>query len=67
MSDFERIINDTMVDEDGREWVVSALSEEDYIPGYDDGEWDPVMGDIDDYPETDDEWLDDFQGEEDWA
>jgi hypothetical protein len=67
MSDFERIINDTMVDEDGREWVVSDLGEEDYIPGYDDGEWDPVMGDIDDYPETDDEWLDDFQGEEDWA
>ena len=29
--------------------------------------WDPIMGDIDDYPETDDEWLDDFQGEEDWG
>jgi hypothetical protein len=29
----------------------------DYVPGYDDGEW----------IETDDEWLDDFQGEEDWA
>jgi len=67
MNNFERIINDTMVDEDGREWVVSDLGEEDYIPGYDDGEWDPVMGDIDDYPETDDEWLDDFQGEEDLA
>lgn len=51
MSEFERIINDSMMDES------------DYIPGYDDGEWD----DIDDYPETDDEWLDDFQGEEDWA
>jgi hypothetical protein len=25
------------------------------------------MGDADDYPETDDEWLDDFQGEEDFA
>jgi hypothetical protein len=32
---------------------------------YDNPEWDPIMGDIDDYPETDDEWLDDFQGEED--
>ncbi len=30
-------------------------------------EWDPIMGDFDDYPETDDEWLDDFQGEEDWV
>jgi hypothetical protein len=57
MSEFERIMNDSMVDGDGN----------DYIPGYDDGEWDPIMGDIDDYPETDDEWLDDFQGEEDWA
>lgn len=37
----------------------------DYIPGYDDGEWDPVMGD--EWVETDDEWLDNFQGEEDWA
>ena len=48
-SSFERIVNDSM-------------KEEDYIPGHDDGE-----GDIDDYPETDDEWLDDFQGEEDFA
>ena len=39
----------------------------DYIPDYDDDEWDPIMGDVDDYPETDDEWLDDFQGEEDFA
>ena len=53
--EFERIINDSMVGCD-------------YIPGYDDGEaWDPIMGEIDDYPETDDEWLDDFQGEEGWA
>lgn len=43
-------------------------SENDYIPGYDDGEgYDPIMGDVDDYPETDDEWLDNFQGEEDFA
>jgi hypothetical protein len=71
MSEFERIINDTMIDEDGKEWIVTygddVTNEEDYIPGYDDGEWDPIMGDIDDYPETDDEWLDDFQGEEDLA
>ena len=30
-------------------------------------DWDPIMGEIDDYPETDDAWLDDFQGEEDFA
>lgn len=40
----------------------------DYIPGLDDGEgWDPIMGDADDYPETDDAWLDDFMGEEEFA
>jgi len=40
----------------------------DYIPGFDDGEgYDPIMGDEEDYPETDDEWLDDFWGEEDFA
>lgn len=39
----------------------------DYIPGLDDGEaWDPVMGD-EDAPETDDAWLDEFWGEEDFA
>ena len=53
---FERIINDSMVDDNGQEWLVNEA----------DG-WDPIMGDIDDYPETDDEWLDDFQGEEDFA
>lgn len=46
-----------MYDENGNEWFV----------GYENDEWDPIMGDIDDYPETDDEWLDDFQGEEDWG
>jgi hypothetical protein len=56
-----------MIDENGNEWMVGYGDEADYIPGYDDGEWDPVMGDVDDYPETDDEWLDDFQGEEDFA
>lgn len=54
-----------MIDENGNAWMVG--DEADYIPGYDDGEWDPIMGDADDYPETDDEWLDDFQGEEDFA
>lgn len=49
------------------EIITDDSMERDYIPGYDDGEWDPIMGDIDDYPETDDEWLDDFQGEEDCA
>jgi hypothetical protein len=40
----------------------------DYIPGLDDGEgWDPIMGDAEDNVETDDEWLDDFYGEEDFA
>jgi hypothetical protein len=43
------------------------MDDMDYILGYDDGEWDPVMGDGDEWVETDDEWLDDFQGEEDWA
>lgn len=56
-----------MFDENGNEWMVGYDNEPDYIPGYDDGEWDPIMGDADDYPETDDEWLDDFQGEEDFA
>jgi hypothetical protein len=46
MNEFERIINDSMM-------------ESDYIPGYDDGEWDTTMGD--------DEWLDDCQGEEEFA
>jgi hypothetical protein len=48
-------------------FYVSENNDMDYIPGYDDGEWDPVMGDGDEWIETDDEWLDDFQGEEDFA
>lgn len=40
----------------------------DYILGDDDNSgWDPVMGDDEDWIDTNDEWLDDFQGEEDWA
>lgn len=30
-------------------------------------DWDPIMGDGEDWIETDDEWLDDFQGEEEFA
>ena len=44
-------------DENGQDWIVER----------DNAEWDPIMGEVDDYPETDDEWLDDFQGEEDFA
>lgn len=48
---------------DYEDWNDNAMEPIDY----DTSEWDPIMGDADDYPETDDEWLDDFQGEEDWA
>ena len=42
--------------------------EADYIPGLDDGEgYDPIMGDDDEWIDTDDTWLDDFMGEEDFA
>ena len=47
---------------DYEDWNENAMEPIDY----DTSEWDPIMGDADDYPETDDEWLDDFQGEEDW-
>jgi hypothetical protein len=56
MSDFERIIADSMIDEDGREWIVEDANG-----------WDPIMGDDDEWLDTDDEWLDDFQGEEEFA
>lgn len=56
MNEFERIIADSMTDEDGREWLVT-----------DDDGWDPIMGDDDEWIDTDDAWLDDFQGEEDFA
>ena len=36
-------------------------------PLHDYEDWDPIMGDSEDWIETDDEWLDDFQGEEDFA
>jgi hypothetical protein len=54
MSEFERIVNDAMV-------AYNA-----YDPNDEGLELDPIMGD-DDWIDTDDEWLDDFQGEEDWA
>lgn len=38
-----------------------------YVLGDDDAGWDPIMGDNDDWIDTDDTWLDDFQGEEDWG
>jgi len=42
--------------------------EADYTPGLDDGEgWDPIMGDAEDHIETDDQWLDDYCGEEDFG
>ena len=56
MSEFERLIGDSMIDEDGREWVVDDATG-----------WDPIMGDDEECIDTDDEWLDNFQGEEDWA
>lgn len=31
---------------------------------YDNSEWDPIMGDSEDWVETDDEWLDEFWDEE---
>jgi len=61
--------DEIMVDENGVDWIVGYGEDEpDYIPGLDDGEgWDPVMGDAEDHIETDDQWLDDFCGEEDFA
>lgn len=56
---FERIMADSMVDDNGREWIVTEPDgwDEDYIHGYDDGEW------ID----TDDSFPEDMQGEEEFA
>lgn len=69
MKDFERIISDSMLAFAGYNNVPHEEGLElDYIPGYDDGEgWDPIMGDDDEWIDTDDLWLDDFQGEEDFA
>jgi hypothetical protein len=52
----------------GEEMVQGWEDDDDYIPGLDDGEgYDPIMGDDDEWIDTDDEWLDDFAGEEDFA
>lgn len=71
MGPFQNMYGETITTDDILDDINMNLDEyndlPDYIPGYDDGEWDPIMGDVDDYPETDDEWLDDFQGEEDFA
>jgi hypothetical protein len=64
----ETIFNgwEEMVAEDGSVWETGY--DDDYIPGLDDGEaYDPIMGDGEGFDQTDDEWLDDFQGEEDFA
>jgi hypothetical protein len=58
LSDFERIVNDSMIDEDGREWSVSAA----------DG-WHPSFeGDVDEeWNDIPEDWPEDFQGEEEFA
>lgn len=48
-------------------WEEINEEEADYIPGYDDGEWDPIMGDSEDWVETDDDWAADYYGEEEFA
>jgi hypothetical protein len=44
MSDFERIISDSMIDEDGREWIVEDATgwhdEEEYVDYEEDADWD---------------------------
>ena len=67
MKEFERIVNDMMVAYNSYDPNEEGL-ELDYIPGYDDGEgYDPIMGEDEEWIDTDDEWLDDFQGEEEFA
>jgi len=53
-----------MFDENGEEWIVGDVEELDLFGN--DG-WDPIMGDSEEWIDTDDMWLDDFQGEEDFA
>lgn len=67
-NDFTYNMSEINEEEIMRGWEEMNDDDCDYIPGLDDGEgYDPIMGDADDYPETDDEWLDDFHGEEDFA
>ena len=60
MNEFERIITDSL--SPFHDIDAEDISPDDLING-----WDPIMGDDEDWIDTDDEWLDDFQGEEDWA
>jgi hypothetical protein len=47
---------------------MSEINEEEIMKGWEEiNGCDPIMGDDDEWPETDDEWLDDFWGEEDFA
>ena len=36
-------------------------------PLHDYEDWDPIMGEADEWIDTDDEWLDEFCGEEEFA
>ena len=62
MSEFERIISDSMM-------VFEACNNVPHEEGLEleDIGWDPIMGEYDEWIDTDDDWLDDFQGEEDWG
>ena len=53
MSEFERIIADSL--SPFKDVDAGDISPDDLLAG-----WDPIMGE-------DDEWIDDFQGEEDFA
>lgn len=62
--------NDFVYDmsEINEEEIMKGWEDTDYISGFDDGEgYDPIMGDGEGFDDTDDEWLDDYQGEEDFA
>ena len=62
MSEFERIISDSMM-------MFEAYNNIPHEEGLelDVDEYDPIMGEDDEWIDTDDKWLDDFQGEEDWG
>lgn len=56
-NDFTYNMSEINEEEIVRGWEEINGEDADYIPGLDDGEW----------LETDDEWLDEFWGEEDFA
>lgn len=62
MKDFERIISDAML-------AFEACNNAPHEEGLEleDIYCDPIMGDDNDWIDTDDQWLDDFQGEEYWG